>query len=128
MCGVLPSLFGGIAFRRQIYQLFKLKDLVQRLDYDDILNGNGVNKLAYGSFFITCILALFFVFALGFDSISFYKNNLSIAGKYLVNREIIELAGFINVNTNMYIFARLRMYKITHFPTLNDALIGRSHQ
>ncbi|MFJ8090995.1 hypothetical protein ACIQ7N_22830, partial [Lysinibacillus sp. NPDC095746] len=30
----------------------------------------------------------------------------------------------INVNTYMYIFARLRMYKITRFPRLNDALIG----
>jgi len=34
----------------------------------------------------------------------------------------------INVNTNMYIFARLRMYKITRFPRLNDALIGMNHQ
>jgi len=35
---------------------------------------------------------------------------------------------FINVNTNMYIFARLRMYKITRFLRLNDALIGMNHR
>ena len=35
---------------------------------------------------------------------------------------------FINVNTIMYIFARLRMYKTTRFPRLNDALIGMNHQ
>ena len=34
----------------------------------------------------------------------------------------------INVNTIMYIFARLRMYKTTRFPRLNDALIGMNHQ
>lgn len=28
----------------------------------------------------------------------------------------------INVNTNMYTFACIRMYKITHFLSLNDSL------
>lgn len=32
----------------------------------------------------------------------------------------------INVNTNMYIFARLRMYKITRFLALNDPLNDRN--
>lgn len=32
----------------------------------------------------------------------------------------------INVNTNMYIFAWIRMYKITRFLALNDSLIDKN--
>jgi len=33
---------------------------------------------------------------------------------------------YINVNTNMYIFAWIRMYKITRFLALNDSLIDKN--
>ena len=47
------------------------------------------------------------MFALGFDSISFYENNLSLAGKYLVNREIIEYEDIENI---YYLKARYNEY------------------
>jgi LysR family transcriptional regulator, transcription activator of glutamate synthase operon len=40
------------------------------------------------------------------------------------NSELLRLSVFINVNTNMYTFACIRMYKTTHFPSLNDSLNG----
>lgn len=47
--------------------------------------------------------------------------------------DILSLLSFlyrqiINVNTNMYTFACLRMYKITRFLSLNDSLIDKNLQ
>lgn len=41
-------------------------------------------------------------------------------------QEIEELDFVINVNTRMYIFDCIRMYKITRFPSLNDPLIYKN--
>ncbi len=69
---------------------------------------------------------------LGLDP-SYYQNivgeeafNLGFSSMYYNPSIKMVLIG-INVNTNMYIFARLRMYKITRFLRLNDALIGMNH-
>ncbi|MDE5054037.1 hypothetical protein NDK25_17520, partial [Niallia taxi] len=43
-----------------------------------------------------------------------------------INTFIKDYGQIINVNINMYIFARLRMYKITCFLALNDPLNGRN--
>lgn len=59
--------------------------------------------------------------------------NVSRAGYYKwlkrngeKHRDQIDERLIINVNTRMYIFDCIRMYKITRFPSLNDPLIYKN--
>lgn len=54
--------------------------------------------------------------------------DLGYAGQVEVELKSFLLDPTINVNTNMYTFACLRMYKITRFLSLNDSLIDKNLQ
>lgn len=88
--GILPSIFGGMAFRREIISFIKVKDYAMKLDFDDLIVGNLTRKLSKGVFFLMVLFCLFSIYVISFDSVRFYKDHFDTAGKTLYRREVYE--------------------------------------
>lgn len=86
--GVLPALFGAIAFRREMMALLKYKNLIKAIDFDDILNSDVTNRFAYLSFALSCIVVFAFILICSFDSLRFYQDHLDVYQDDFIKRKV----------------------------------------
>lgn len=89
MCAFLPAIFGGVAFRREIMKFLKIENIIQALDFDDILNSEFTNQFAMGSFLLSCLVSIFFVFVLTSENVSFYDDYLKMPNGF-IHRDIYQ--------------------------------------
>ena len=79
MCAVLPSMFGGIAFRRHIWRLVYKKEAKKLLDLDEMVNSKETDITAKIAFGVSFFLVLLFCVAMSIGTMAVYNDKLTVA-------------------------------------------------
>lgn len=77
ICGALPGIFGGIAFRRKGIKLFRRKKAEKILAYDELTNGRGVQIFANSLFIISLIGMILFTVTFFSSNTYFYQKHMT---------------------------------------------------
>lgn len=103
----LPSLFGGIAFRRKLIPFINRKTAKKQLDFDDIVNSSaGVDLFAKIVFIIATICSLVFGALMATETVRLYDNYVeyptSLLRKKTFTYSQIEAVYYIESRYNDY--------------------------